>query len=160
VSFAIEKKHASKRNDCRINKFTVYMRPNKTDIVIASWLIVAFTVFNVGIPIVFYPCPMMRAANPHCAMMPSAPDGTLSITFPVPDCCKSRIIAEGNTIPYLSVEHVKLVIPLPLDQLLYATNESVAVNENELLTHVSYLSLSPPFSDHISRYLLNLSLLI
>jgi len=72
-------------------------------------LLAAFSVFNVGMPVVQYLCPMMSSENPTCAMMLS--DGGLlpayagtAITNVIPSCCSKYIVAERNTTPFLKIQ--------------------------------------------------------
>lgn len=72
-------------------------------------LIAVFSLFNVGLPVVQYLCPMMSAENPTCAMMPSDASGIplyagTAITNVIPSCCSKYIIAERNTTPFLKIQ--------------------------------------------------------
>jgi hypothetical protein len=136
------------------------MRSSKTNILISSLMILVFTTFNVGIPIVTYLCPMMSVENPHCEMMPPATHGALSFTSEIPDCCTSHIVAERNTIPYLSIEKFKILPPLPLDQVAHAANDTYLMHGQSSLTEVLCVSPSPPFTENVSLSILNSTLLI
>ena len=136
------------------------MRSRKTNILISSLMILVFTTFNVGIPIVTYLCPMMSMENPHCEMMPPATHDVLSFAPEIPDCCTSRIIAERNTTPYLSVEKFKILPQLPLDQVAHTADDTYLVHGQSSLTEVQCVSPSPPFSENVSLSILNSSLLI
>jgi hypothetical protein len=134
---------------------------NRTlNIFILSLMILVFTTFNVGIPIVTYFCPMMSVDNPHCNMMPPAIQGELSYTSEIPNCCTSHIVAERNTIPYLPVEQFKVSHQLPLDQVALITNVTYFVPGQSLLTERSCISASPPFRETVSLSILNSTLLI
>jgi len=130
------------------------------NILISSLMILVFTTFNVGIPIVTYLCPMMSVDNPYCEMMPPADNGVLSFTSDIPDCCTSHIIAERNTTPYLSVEQFKVSHQLPLDQVAHAAFDTYLVNRQLLPMGVSCISASPPFRETVSLSILNSTLLI
>jgi hypothetical protein len=127
---------------------------------ISSGLILVFTTFNVGIPIVTYLCPMMSVDNPHCEMIPPETYGALSFTSEIPDCCTSHIVAERNTIPYLSVEQFKILPQLPLDQVAHVANDTYLAHGQSSLTEVLCVSPSPPFSENVSLFILNSTLLI
>jgi hypothetical protein len=73
-------------------------------ITISALLIAVFMLFNVGLPIVNYLCPMMSAENPTCAMMPSPGGQNAAITNIVPSCCAKYIVAERNTTPFLKIQ--------------------------------------------------------
>lgn len=78
---------------------------NKTTrIVFSSLLILVFSFFSVGVPVVQYLCPMMSGENPTCDMSPAANTGTLTISTETPACCAKNIGAERNTTPFLKVE--------------------------------------------------------
>jgi hypothetical protein len=123
-------------------------------------MILAFTTFNVGIPIVTYLCPMMSVENPHCEMSPPATHGALSFTSEIPDCCTSHIIAERNTTPYLSVEQFKVSHLFPLDQIAYVTDDTYLAHRQSSLTEVQCVSPSPPFAENVSLSIFNSTLLI
>jgi hypothetical protein len=123
-------------------------------------MIMTFTIFNVGIPIATYLCPMMNDGVDYCEMMPPVTHGALSFSSEIPDCCTSHIIAERNTIPYLSVEQFKVLHQLPLDQVALEAKDTYLAHEQFLLTEVQCVSLSPPFSENVSLSILNSTLLI
>jgi hypothetical protein len=123
-------------------------------------MILVFTVFDAGIPVMMSLCPMMNDGADHCEMMPPATHDVLSFTSEIPDCCTSHIIAERNTIPYLSVEQFKVSHLLPLDQIAYLTNDFNFVHGQLLLTEASFISPSPPFRETVSLSILNSTLLI
>jgi len=130
------------------------------NIFISSGLILVFTTFNVGIPIVTYLCPMMSVENPHCEIRPPVTHDVLSITSNIPDCCSSHIIAERNTIPYLSIEQFKISHQLPLDQFAHAAKDTYLVLGQTVLTEGSCISASPHFRETVSLSILNSTLLI
>jgi hypothetical protein len=136
------------------------MRPSKTNILISSFMILVFTVFNAGIPVVVSLCPMMSMENSDCEMNHPAAKDVLSFTSEIPDCCTSHIVAERNTIPYLSVEKFKILPQLPLDQIASVTNDIYSAYNQSSLTEVQYVSPSPPFSETVSLSILNSTLLI
>jgi hypothetical protein len=119
-----------------------------------------FTLFNVGIPIATSLCPMMNDGSKHCDMLPPAIHGVLSLTSEIPDCCTSRIIAERNTTPYLSIEQFKVSHQLPLYQIALEANDTYLAHRQSFLTEVSCISPSPPFRESVSLSLLNSTLLI
>jgi hypothetical protein len=127
---------------------------------ISSLMILVFTTFNAGIPVVISLCPMMDKDTFHCEMMPPATHGALSFTSEIPDCCTSHIVAERNTTPYLSVEQFKVSHLFPLDQVALAANDTYLAHGQSLLTEVQCASPSPPFSENVSLSILNSTLLI
>jgi hypothetical protein len=136
------------------------MRPSKTNILISSLMILVFTTFNAGIPVVVSLCPMMSMENPDCEMNHTATKDALSFASEIPDCCTSHIVAERNTIPYLSVEQFKILPQLPLHQVAHVANDTYLVHGQSLLTGVQCVSPSPPFPENVSLFILNSTLLI
>jgi hypothetical protein len=136
------------------------MRSSKTNILICSLIILVFTTFNVGIPIVTYLCPMMSMDNPYCEMMPPVTQGALFFSSEIPDCCTSHVVAERNTTPYLSVEKFKVSHLLPLEHVASVTNDTYLTHGQSSLTEVQCVSPSPPFSENVSLSILNSTLLI
>jgi hypothetical protein len=123
-------------------------------------MILVFTTFNAGIPVVISLCPMMSVENPHCEMIPQATQGALSFTSEIPDCCTSHVVAERNTTPYLSIEQFKVSHLLPLDQVAHVANDTYLTRGQSSLTEVLCVSPSPPFSENVSLSILNSTLLI
>lgn len=75
-------------------------------------LILAFTLFNIGVPVSFYLCPMMNDNPAECPMMTNKPATGLSIVNTNPDCCGKVVLADRNTTPFVkaySPEHEKVV---------------------------------------------------
>ena len=136
------------------------MRSNKTNILISSFMVLVFTVFNAGIPVMVSLCPMMSMENSDCEMNHPAAKDVLSFTSEIPDCCTSHIVAERNTIPYLSVEKFKVSRPLPLDQVALPANDTYLAHGQSSLTESSFVSPSPPFSETVSLSILNSTFLI
>ena len=136
------------------------MRPSKTNILISSLMILVFTTFNAGIPVVVSLCPMMSMENPDCEMNHPPTKDVLSFTSEIPDCCTSHIVAERNTIPYLSVEQFKVSHLFPLDQVALAASDTYLAHGQSSLTESSFISPSPPFSETVSLSILNSTLLI
>jgi hypothetical protein len=126
-------------------------------ILVAPLLILVFSVFTVGIPVVKFLCPMMNDDNPVCCMsMNDKTDGS-SVATPIPDCCTSYIIAERNTTPYYSADHGKTQ-DLSVLQFVYTPDYQVPV----VYTTSNFLyGSSPPLlakNEHL--YILNSSILI
>jgi hypothetical protein len=129
-------------------------------ITVAIVLALVLTIFNVGIPIKTYLCPMMDMDDASCEMMPQANDDGLSYSAPIPDCCVGHIIAEGNTTLYVSVEQFKTVHPLPLDQLAVLSGILSPASGQIFQTEIACNSPSPPFRENISLSILNSTFLI
>ena len=73
---------------------------SRTNIFVAYFLAGLFTVFNVGLPIVLFVCPMMSEGQ-VCDCNKVQNDG-LAISYPAGECCSHTIAAERNTTPFLS----------------------------------------------------------
>lgn len=72
---------------------------SRTTIVVAYALAGLFTLFNVGLPIVMFVCPMM--SDGQVCDCNSAPSEGLSISFEGANCCSHVVVAERNTMPFL-----------------------------------------------------------
>jgi len=72
--------------------------------IIAVMLVATVLLFNAGVPVTVYLCPMMSAENPTCEMSVPSFGDIPSITKQIPACCTKRIIAERNATPYLKLE--------------------------------------------------------
>jgi hypothetical protein len=136
------------------------MKHRNLNILISSGLILAFTTFNVGIPIVKYLCPMMSRGNPNCEMIPPANNNALSFASEMTDCCAGHIIAERNTVPYLSAERLSISHLLPLYQVAHVSDDAYIIDGQSLLTGAAFNSPSPPFRETVSLSILNSTLLI
>lgn len=71
---------------------------------IALALVAAVLVFNAGVPVTMYLCPMMSDENPTCDMSVPSFGDIPSITKQASACCAKIIIAERNSTPYLKLE--------------------------------------------------------
>lgn len=69
----------------------------------AGSLLFAFTLFNVGMPVVIYLCPLMSAESPVCDLSPAKATDRPSVTNQVPACCAKIIVAERKTTPFVEV---------------------------------------------------------
>lgn len=132
------------------------MHPRRSNIFVATTLATLFTVFNVGLPIAVYLCPMMASERCTCACSQQSTNGPV-VTYVHMSCCSGSIIAERNTIPFLDV--VKYEPPHSEVMLVLSTS-------NHLAESISQYSLSPAGTDagppptDTPLYLLSSSLLI
>lgn len=69
-------------------------------------LVATVLLFNAGLPITMYLCPMMSAEKPTCAMSVPSFGEVPSITKQIPSCCTKVIVAERNSTPYLKLENL------------------------------------------------------
>jgi hypothetical protein len=88
-------------------------------------LIVAFGVFNIGLPAALYLCPMMNDNPAACPMRSDVPTAELSITNVVSPCCSKVILAERNTTPFLKVQSIEQDKIVPLATLSPDTFEHI-----------------------------------
>jgi hypothetical protein len=72
----------------------------RSNIVVAYALAGLFTLFNVGLPIVLFVCPMMSDGQ-VCTCNTDKSAG-LTISYEGSNCCSHTVVAERNTIPFLS----------------------------------------------------------
>jgi hypothetical protein len=73
---------------------------SRTNIFVAHTLAGLFTVFNVGLPIVLFVCPMMndrQACDCHSVL-----NDQIVLTYPGGCSCNHTVVAERNTTPFLS----------------------------------------------------------
>ena len=74
-------------------------------IVGSSALILAFGLFNVGLPVVLYLCPMMSQSG--CPMSHDSGNRGLSLVNQSPSCCGKVVVAERNTNPFVKIQQVE-----------------------------------------------------
>ncbi len=105
-------------------------------------LLAAFALFNVGVPVVQYLCPMMSSDNPMCTMMPSGDSQQAAFTNVIPSCCSKYIVAERNTTPFLKIQdaasHADGVVLTPSLDLV----EAIASHQPFASPHTG--AFSPP----------------
>lgn len=70
---------------------------------ISLLLLAALALFNVGVPVYMYLCPMMDSDTPVCAMAPAEANGP-SLTSVTPDCCAKYLVAERKTTPFVKTD--------------------------------------------------------
>jgi hypothetical protein len=78
--------------------FDISVMSSTIKIPIASFLLLAFSFFSVGVPVVTYLCPLMNLEEPLCLMeRPEQADGSAISSL---DCCGKIIKGERNLTPY------------------------------------------------------------
>ncbi len=123
--------------------------------VIRATLAVVILVFNTGIPVTMYLCPMMSAENPTCSMSVPSFGDTPSITKQIPSCCAKYIVAERDSTPYLKSENHQAP---DLSGAIAAIDIPTSLNEG-YAQPVRWLDTGPPRSSP-PLYLLTSTLLI
>jgi hypothetical protein len=128
---------------------------SRTNIFIAYALAGLFTVFNVGLPIVLFVCPMMSGGQVcDCSKVPN---NGVAISYTIGECCTHTVVAERNTIPFLSAANYHA----PFSEVVLVLSSIVLPSINP--AHPAQLDLSsntgPPFAT-APIYLLSSSLLI
>ena len=122
----------------------------------AGSLLFAFTLFNAGMPVVSYLCPLMSAESPACDLSPAKATDRPSVTNQVPACCEKIIVAERKTTPFVKV-HAEF-----RGSLQTVVLEAIPVSD-EISSPASFFSLisdtGPPGPPQ-PLFLLNSSLLI
>lgn len=133
---------------CKYSKVT-----KRISISVSVVLLAAFALFNVGMPVYFYLCPMMSDEVPMCDLSPADADG-LSYTSITPDCCAKLFVAERKTTPFL-----KTTEGLPDSEWECITIlDDPRVNEPASLPALSHTTPSSPESPPL--FLLHSALLI
>ncbi|HAL57036.1 MAG TPA: hypothetical protein DCP63_11330 [Bacteroidetes bacterium] len=120
-------------------------------------LVAVFTLFNIGLPVVMYVCPMMEMNGPCCQSPTDG--GAVSHVFSNQggDCCASYIIAERNTNPFLSVNSYQA----PHPEIMSFIGAPVAAEVFLGFSSVAFGDRSPPEpSTTAPLFLLNSALLI
>jgi hypothetical protein len=115
-----------------------------------------FTVFNVGLPIALFVCPMMSGDAGTCDCHPAQCAG-LAISYPQGDCCNHSVLAERNTTPFLSASKYQA----PASEIVLVLS-ATTTSTNTLLLSQHLLSNSdsgPPVSSP-PIYLLSSALII
>lgn len=119
----------------------------------AVTLIVAFGLFNIGLPVVMYLCPMMSGENPVCEMSDSPSAGVPSIARQASDCCGKYLVAERNTAPFVKSHQV--------DQEKIAVSASLTEELRQNFFSVQHsTSVDSPHPHTLPLFLLNSTLLI
>ena len=128
---------------------------SRTNIFVAYALAGVFAVFNVGLPIILFMCPMMSAGQ-VCNCNKAQTDG-LTISYPTGDCCSHTIIAERNTTPFLS--SIKYQAPAP-EVVLVLSSIALPSGNPAHLAHLDNSSNTGPPLPTAPIYILSSSLLI
>lgn len=132
------------------------MHHKRFNILIASTLAAFFVVFNVGLPIALYVCPMM--ANERCTGACSLPatDG-VALTFVHTSCCNHSVLAERNTVPFLGATKYE---PPHAETMLVLTSAGQWAGQQAFrLDLLAMADTGPPPSD-TPLYLFSASLLL
>jgi hypothetical protein len=132
------------------------MQHRRLNIFIGSLLAGLFFIFNVGLPIVLFVCPMMADAQCACSCSKPTSDGP-AYTYVHTSCCNTSVLADRNTIPFLGSQkyeppHSEVIFQLAV-RCQYA---SELPGDSGLMT---VPDIGPP-GPNIPRYLLSSSFLI
>lgn len=122
-------------------------------IVGASALILTFGLFNVGLPVVLYLCPMMSSTRSACPMANETAANGSALLNQAPNCCGKVIIAERNTTPFVKVQQLQQEKILSLAVLTIDFQKQTTFRFDQTAVE------SPPLSDS-PLFLLNSVLLI
>ncbi len=127
------------------------------NITLIATIVLAFIVFNMGLPVVLSLCPMEMENASLCCSEPIEVAGSHSFSNQVGECCASYIVAERNQIPFVGSN--RLVTPQPetvgLLTLSLLTGGTFGVSSQGPLAISPLLQESPP-----SLFLLHSALLI
>ena len=132
------------------------MTRSQKNIYLAYTLAGLFTLFNVGLPIVTYVCPMMSGGKSTCdCRVPVSKQ--IAFTYQRGDCCGTRVLAERNTNPFLSV--AKYQTPCSEVVLVFSANTMHAATCPQMYPLAFSADTGPPVPAE-PLYLLSSSLLI
>lgn len=113
--------------------------------IVALALALVFAVFNVGLPIVIYACPMMQqkaSALPCCGDTASRSGVQIGVSVDR-SCCKTVVAGQRNTTEFLQTkDHQLHVTVTPLFQ--HDAAERIAVQSISLRPHITIAVASPP----------------
>ena len=131
------------------------MKQTRSNIIIASTLALLFTVFNIGLPIAMYVCPMMSGDLSTCTC--NCTHEGLSISYHMDDCCSSKVLAERNTTPFLDVAKFRA----PGAELVFVFSFAATNPQAPSFAHTSIAAFdTSPITPAIPLYLQSSSLLI
>jgi hypothetical protein len=128
---------------------------SRTNIFVAYTLTGLFTLFNVGLPVVLFVCPMMSGGQVcECNMVQH---GGLTISYPMGGCCSHAVVAERNTIPFLSSEKYQS----PTSEIVFVLSsvELPSIDPAQTVQFANSSNTGPPHAA-APLYLLSSSLLI
>lgn len=122
----------------------------------AYFLAGVFTVFNVGLPVAMFVCPMLSGDTGVCDCHPVQSKG-LAISFPQGDCCNHSVLAERNTTPFLSASKYQA----PASEIVLILSATTTTTASILSSqHLLSNSDSGPPSSSPPIYLLSSALII
>ena len=129
----------------------------RTTLFVASVLAGLFTIFNVGLPIVYYVCPMMKDGASACDCLTQKNNGS-AFKYQRNECCNPHVLAERNTTPFLAVDKYKS--PASATAAISSDVVTVSIDFSQSLhSSIEFPETGPPFQGRPS-YLLSSSLLI
>jgi hypothetical protein len=117
-------------------------------------LIAAFGVFNIGVPVAFYLCPMMNSEPSACPISDQTPVDGPAFLNQLPGCCAKVIVAERNATPF-----VVKAQQLQQEKMSFLAVLSTELQKPTTVTLDRYAVESPPLSNS-PLFLLNSVLLI
>jgi hypothetical protein len=132
------------------------MQHSRTNIVLASALVAIFMVFNVGLPIALYVCPMMASQQCKCTCSETSGTGP-SYTYVHTPCCTSSLIAERNTVPFLGSQKYD---PPHTELALLVSSGDLVASQQLLQSAIALNTDSGPPHSAVPLYILSSSLLI
>ena len=110
--------------------------------IIALTLAAVFALFNIGLPIVLYSCPMMQQSlySSACCADQSARQGVRLQIATDRSCCKTVYAADRNTHEFLQIKDHAPVLIYSTTQLLC----NAVVLHQTIFTSRKFYSTSPP----------------
>jgi hypothetical protein len=123
-----------------------------------SIILLAFIVFNIGLPVVLSLCPMEMENFSSCCPQPmEAAEGNHSFSNQGGECCASYVAAERNTTPFVGSHRTETPQPETVGFLnpSLLNGGTLEVSSQALVAIAPILQESPP-----SLFLLHSALLI
>ncbi len=122
-------------------------------IFVSSTLVLAFGLFNVGLPVALYLCPMMSSPQPACPMASDRASHELALENQNSSCCGKVIFVERNTTPFVKSHQV--------DQEKIAVGALLKEHPTENFSAVLHsTTVESPHLHPLPLFLLNSTLLI
>lgn len=105
-------------------------------------LVLVFSLFNIGLPIVIASCPMLKYGAPMaCCRVEEAPNSVRLTTHNDTSCCNTVIVAERNTNEFVQT---KLLVQVPTLQAEVLPDGFGATGNPSFASDISLTSSSPP----------------
>lgn len=105
-------------------------------------LVLVFSLFNIGLPVVIASCPMLKYGSAMaCCLVNEAPGSLILTTHNTSSCCNTVIVAERNTNEFVPV---KILVQAPIEHAELILNTVTLNDTHAISSGVAFASSSPP----------------